>query len=98
MTDKIEPSYYQQRYKLSPQGAMIMDMLMVGDIVTTNELIEAGVQRPYLAIKRLRSALAPEDVVVHARYSLGYWIDPHDKVGVQEGYESWREGGARTDD
>lgn len=79
------------KFGLSPQLGSVFALLMANEMVTVADISALGVARPYTTMKRLRALVEP-DVMINARYSLGYWIDPVVKEKVLADRAAWESG------
>lgn len=81
MTGSVDVTALRMALGISQPQGEILHMLLESRVVSTAELLEAGVQYPRKDILSLRLKLGgfmpPIEIVSHRR--LGYWIDPQDK-------------------
>ena len=71
-------------FKLPPQQANLLGMLLSQPVVTTDTIKDLGVANtPKVAINRLRKRMEAYEITIRRTARSGYWLDENDKAVIQ---------------
>src|SRR6478609_8143855 len=73
-------------FDMSPAQATILSCLVRGTIVSANELLAYSGLRPPMkvVVSRARAKVKPFGFDIQSKIGVGYWIEKHDKKGIEE--------------
>lgn len=81
-------------FDISPAQAAVLSCLSRATIVTADQLLEySGTQPPIkVAVSRTRAKVREKGFDIKSKMSVGYWIEPDDKRGIEELVKKFMEG------
>lgn len=75
-------------FKLPPQQANLLGMLLSQPVVTTDTIKSLGVANtPKVAINRLRKRMEAYQITIRRSARSGYWLDENDKAVINSAVE-----------